>query len=77
MLFEIYLLYLYQIKNDNIITKGFFMKKKANIYLKIKRQTMLEAGAYDGRFRTRTVEDKRKKMNKNLCRSYKYNFQTN
>jgi hypothetical protein len=53
------------------------MKKKANVYLKIKRQTMLEAGAYDGRFRTRTVEDKRKKMNKNLCRSYKYNFQTN
>lgn len=48
------------------------MKKKTNIYLKIKRQNMLESGAYDGRFRTKTVEDKKKKLNKNACRSYKY-----
>jgi hypothetical protein len=48
------------------------MRKQENIYLKIKRQNMLESGAYDGRFRTKTVEDKKKKMNKNYCRSYKY-----
>lgn len=77
MRFQNFLLYLYRNENDTIQNKRFLMKKKANVYLKIKRQTMLEAGAYDGRFRTRTVEDKRKKMNKNLCRSYKYNFQTN
>ncbi len=50
------------------------MKKKENIYLKLKRQNMLEACAYDGRFKTRIVEDKKKKMNKTLCRSYKYNY---
>jgi hypothetical protein len=48
------------------------MKKKGNIYLKLKRLNMLESGAYDGRFKTRTVEDKKKKINKYACRSYKY-----
>jgi len=49
------------------------MKQKENIYIKFKRINMLESGAYDGRFRTRTVEDKKKKVNKYACRSYKYN----
>lgn len=48
------------------------MKTKENIYLKLKRQSMIDAGAYDGRFRTKTIEDKKKKMNKYFCRSYKY-----
>ena len=48
------------------------IKKKGNIYLKLKRLNMLESGAYDGRFKTRTVEDKKKKINKYACRSYKY-----
>ncbi len=46
--------------------------KKNNIYLKIKRSQMLEAGAYDGRFKSRIVEDKRKKENKLECRTFKY-----
>lgn len=49
------------------------MKNKENIYLKLKRDSMLEAGAYDGRFRSRIVEDKKKKMNKSACRSFKNN----
>jgi hypothetical protein len=49
------------------------MKKKQNIYLKLKRDNMLEAGAYDGRFRSRIVEDKKKKLNKTACRSYNHN----
>ena len=48
------------------------MKKKSNIYLKIKREQMLEVGAYDGRFRSRIVEDKKKNLNKLECRSFKF-----
>ena len=50
------------------------MKKKSNIYLKIKREQMLEAGAYDGRFKSRIVEDKKKKENKLECRTFKFKY---
>ena len=33
---------------------------------------MLEAGLYDGRFRSCIVEDKKKKFNKLECRSFKF-----
>lgn len=33
---------------------------KNNILLKIKREQLLEAGAYDGRYKIRIVEDKKK-----------------
>ena len=43
-------------------------KNKSNVYLKIKRQQMLDAGAYDGRYRTRIVIDKKKEESKRKCR---------
>ena len=44
------------------------MKKKktpTNIRLAKKRQDMMEAGAYDGRFKNRVVKDKKKYTRKN------------
>lgn len=42
-------------------------KKKTvkSLILKGKREAMLEAGAYDGRFRPRVVKDKKKYSRKN------------
>lgn len=42
--------------------------KTDNILLKIKREQMIEAGAaYDGRYKVRVVEDKKKKeLNKRI-----------
>jgi hypothetical protein len=39
----------------------------------LKRQEMVKAGAYDGRFREKTVVDKKKKVNKEFARK-KYSF---
>lgn len=39
-----------------------------SIELKIKRKEMVAAGAYDGRFRQRTVVDKKKQANKRWAR---------
>lgn len=36
-----------------------------------KRQAQVEAGAYDGRYKTRVVQDKKKKAAKNKCRRSK------
>lgn len=36
--------------------------------LTLKREEMVKAGAYDGRFREKTVIDKKKKENKFKCR---------
>lgn len=36
-----------------------------------KRQAQIEAGAYDGRFKTRVVQDKKKKAAKTICRRFK------
>jgi len=42
------------------------MKKK--IEHKIKRREQMEAGAYDGRFKTRVVVDKKKKLSQKWAR---------
>lgn len=36
-----------------------------------KRQAQVKAGAYDGRYKTRVVQDKKKKAAKNKCRRFK------
>lgn len=43
------------------------MKKK--IEHKIKRREQMEAGAYDGRFKTRVVVDKKKKLSQEWARN--------
>ena len=40
-----------------------------NVESKIKRKDMVEAGAYDGRYRQRVVVDKKKQANKKWARS--------
>ena len=39
---------------------------------KIQRNLAIQAGFYDGRFKTRVVEDKKKKAAKRACRDFKY-----
>jgi hypothetical protein len=46
------------------------MKRYEN---QLKRQEMVNAGAYDGRFREKIVVDKKKKTNKNWARM-KFSF---
>jgi hypothetical protein len=36
-----------------------------------KRQAQIEAGVYDGRFKTRVVQDKKKKAARESCRNFK------
>jgi hypothetical protein len=36
-----------------------------------KRQAQVEAGAYDGRYKTKVVEDKKKKVARIICRKFK------
>ena len=36
-----------------------------------KRQAQIEAGVYDGRYKTKVVEDKKKKVAKIACRKFK------
>ena len=36
-----------------------------------KRQAQVEAGVYDGRYKTKVVEDKKKKVAKIMCRQFK------
>jgi hypothetical protein len=36
-----------------------------------KRQSQVEAGAYDGRFRTRSVQDKKAEEGRKACRGFK------
>jgi len=43
--------------------------KRKNIDKTINRKLAVEAGFYDGRFKTRVVPDKRKQESKFLCRS--------
>ena len=38
-------------------------------YNKQKREDMITAGAYDGRYRSRMVKDKKKEQQKKLCRN--------
>lgn len=38
-----------------------------------KRQAQIEAGVYDGRYKTKVVEDKKKKVAKIACRKFKQN----
>jgi hypothetical protein len=40
-------------------------------YTQAKRNEMLKAGAYDGRFRNKVVKDKKKQQNKNWARVLK------
>jgi hypothetical protein len=49
------------------------MKNDSRQYIKSKeRERALEAGFYDGRFRHKVVEDKKKKSAKEACRSKNY-----
>jgi len=36
-----------------------------------KRQSQVEAGAYDGRFRTRAVQDRKAEEGRKACRGFK------
>lgn len=36
-----------------------------------KRQAQVEAGMFDGRFKTKVIEDKKKKVAKIACRKFK------
>jgi hypothetical protein len=36
-----------------------------------KRQSQVEAGVYDGRYKTKVVDDKKKKVAKIACRKFK------
>ena len=38
-----------------------------------KRQAQIEAGVYDGRYKTKVVEDKKKKVARIVCRKFKQN----
>ena len=38
-----------------------------------KRQAQIEAGVYDGRYKTKVVEDKKKKAARIICRKFKQN----
>jgi hypothetical protein len=40
-----------------------------------KRQEQIDAGIYDGRYATKVVEDKKKKMAKVSCRKFKFQNQ--
>jgi hypothetical protein len=42
-----------------------------NLERKIKRQQQVEQGAYDGRFRSKVVPDKKKQQSKNWARNGK------
>ena len=46
------------------------MKNKKNIvnYKNISRNIALSQGAYDGRFQSKVVEDKKKKASRNACK---------
>lgn len=37
-----------------------------------KRQDQVDQGVYDGRYRTKIVEQKRRKKNKDECRKFRY-----
>jgi len=47
------------------------MKKRTAIELKLKRKALVEAGAYDGRFRTKVIRDKKKLEQLRKCRKFK------
>jgi hypothetical protein len=36
-----------------------------------KRQAQVDAGVYDGRYKTKVVEDKKKKVARIICRKFK------
>jgi hypothetical protein len=36
-----------------------------------KRQAQIDAGVYDGRYKTKVVEDKKKKVARIICRKFK------
>jgi hypothetical protein len=38
------------------------------------REAMIDQGGYDGRFRTRKVEDKKRKQSRRECRDFKYGW---
>ena len=50
------------------------MKQTKNIELKIKRKEMVACGAYDGRYREKIVQDKKKQQSKNWARLKVYEY---
>jgi hypothetical protein len=49
------------------------MMKKIKInFRKISRKIALSQGAYDGRFISKVVTNKKKKFNKEFCKKFKY-----
>jgi hypothetical protein len=49
----------------------FYLSEMKNLERKIKRQQQVEQGAYDGRFRSKVVPDKKKQQSKNWARNGK------
>lgn len=47
--------------------------KKDSFLLNLQRESAKAQGFYDGRFRQRAIEDKKKKTSKNYCRNFKLN----
>lgn len=45
---------------------------KINLEGKFKRKAMMQDGAYDGRFSSKVIQDKKKKASKEFCKSFKY-----
>lgn len=45
--------------------------KTDKVLKKIHRQLAMQAGYYDGRFKTKVVADKKKKLSKEYCRTNK------
>lgn len=45
------------------------MKQINNLELTYKRKEMVKSGAYDGRYREKVVNDKKKEMKKNWART--------
>ncbi len=48
------------------------MKTNRKAELRAKRKQMVKAGAYDGRYRSRCVQDKKKQSNKDQCRDFRH-----
>jgi hypothetical protein len=48
------------------------MKMTEKAIARKRRESLVENGAYDGRFTTKVIDDKRKKSSKRECRKYDY-----
>jgi hypothetical protein len=63
--------------HENKLKVKDFQKKASKLDAAQKRKDMLAAGAYDGRFKNRTISDKKKIKDKYAARGYKYIGESN